>query len=121
LQQQFRLPLFRIILFDSNGVDNKIFTTSDVQVRPVQVRPVQVRPVQDRPEHDNSAQAGAVQAGAAQAGAVQVVESLESFLKLSDFIIPSAGINLCSYQNYAHKFIAELDLFQQFLKNQLLR
>jgi UDP-N-acetylmuramoylalanine--D-glutamate ligase len=95
LQQQFRLPLFRIILFDSNGVDNKIFTTSDVQVRPVQ-------------------------AGAAQAGAVQVVESLESFLKLSDFIIPSAGINLCSYQNYAHKFIAELDLFQQFFKKPII-
>jgi UDP-N-acetylmuramoylalanine--D-glutamate ligase len=37
--------------------------------------------------------------------------SLESFLDQCDIIIPSPGIDLRPYKNYAHKFKQELDIF----------
>jgi UDP-N-acetylmuramoylalanine--D-glutamate ligase len=40
-------------------------------------------------------------------------EAIEPFLAAHDKILVSAGIDLRSYQHYAHKFIGELDLFAQ--------
>jgi UDP-N-acetylmuramoylalanine--D-glutamate ligase len=44
---------------------------------------------------------------------VQGKEAIEPFLAAHDQILVSAGIDLRSYQQYAHKFIGELDLFAQ--------
>ena len=44
---------------------------------------------------------------------VQTVESIQKFLEHNDIILVSPGIKLHDYQQYAHKFIAELDLYQQ--------
>lgn len=40
-------------------------------------------------------------------------DAIEPFLATHDQILVSAGIDLRAYQNYAHKFIGELDLFAQ--------
>jgi UDP-N-acetylmuramoylalanine--D-glutamate ligase len=39
--------------------------------------------------------------------------TIKSFLEYNDFILASPGIKLHDYQQFAHKFISELDLFQQ--------
>lgn len=36
---------------------------------------------------------------------------LMQFLEVHDYIIPSPGIDLMPYQKYAHKFVAEFDMF----------
>jgi UDP-N-acetylmuramoylalanine--D-glutamate ligase len=43
---------------------------------------------------------------------MQTPESIDIFLQQNDLILASPGIKLHDYQNYAHKFIAELDLYQ---------
>lgn len=47
---------------------------------------------------------------------IQIYEpdSLAKFLDEQDTIIPSPGIDLRPYQQFTHKFVAELDLFQTY-------
>lgn len=40
-------------------------------------------------------------------------ENIAQFLQHNDIIIPSPGIILYHYKNYAHKFVQELDIFAQ--------
>ncbi len=42
---------------------------------------------------------------------IQTPENIQAFLEHNDIIIPSPGISLLDYQNYAHKFVHELDIF----------
>ncbi len=42
--------------------------------------------------------------------------SIISFLEDNDYILPSPGIKLHNYQKYAHKFLNELDIFQDHKK-----
>lgn len=44
---------------------------------------------------------------------IEGTDAIEPFLTQHDQILVSAGIDLRSYQQYAHKFIGELDLFAQ--------
>ncbi|MBP6892485.1 UDP-N-acetylmuramoyl-L-alanine--D-glutamate ligase [Candidatus Babeliales bacterium] len=41
----------------------------------------------------------------------ETAENIVQFLQHNDIIIPSPGIVLHDYQNYAHKFVQELDIF----------
>lgn len=45
---------------------------------------------------------------------------LELFLQAHEYIIPSPGIDLIPYQQYAHKFIAEFDLFADAWKKPII-
>ena len=47
-------------------------------------------------------------------------ENLSSFLQKCDFIIPSPGIDLRQYQEYAHKWLSELDLFARTWKKPII-
>lgn len=42
---------------------------------------------------------------------LQVIDDLQFFLQTCDFIFPSPGIDLSSYQEYKSKFISEVDFF----------
>jgi UDP-N-acetylmuramoylalanine--D-glutamate ligase len=45
---------------------------------------------------------------------------LDSFLERNDTIIPSPGVDLRPYTNYAHKWLSELDIFYQQWKRPLI-
>jgi len=45
---------------------------------------------------------------------------LELFLQAHEYIVPSPGIDLIPYQEYAHKFIAEFDLFADAWKKPII-
>lgn len=47
-------------------------------------------------------------------------ENRKLFLQSNDIIIPSPGINLCNYTQYAHKFVPEVDIFQAHFKNPII-
>ncbi len=51
---------------------------------------------------------------------VTIAPSLEQFLKTCDVIIPSPGIDLRGYAQYAHKWLAELDLFMLFAQKPII-
>ncbi len=44
---------------------------------------------------------------------LETPHNIDQFLQYNDIIIPSPGIVLHNYQNYAHKFVQELDIFAQ--------
>ena len=44
---------------------------------------------------------------------LETPENIKKFLEYNQIIIPSPGIVLSNYQNYAHKFVQELDIFSQ--------
>ena len=46
---------------------------------------------------------------------IQTPQSVQAFLEHNDIIIPSPGISLLAYQNYAHKFVHELDIFSSHI------
>lgn len=51
---------------------------------------------------------------------VIIAPSLDFFLQTCDVIIPSPGIDLRGYVQYAHKWLAELDLFMQFAQKPII-
>ncbi len=51
---------------------------------------------------------------------ILVADSLERFLSEADIIIPSAGVDLTSYQSVAYKFVSELDFFQAHFKKPII-
>ena len=48
------------------------------------------------------------------------IDRLKYFLDHCDLIFPSAGIDVRSYQAYASKLVAELDLFYEFFKKPII-
>lgn len=50
----------------------------------------------------------------------QTPQNITKFLEHNDIIIPSPGIKLHDYQQYAHKFLHELDIFTQELKKPII-
>ncbi|MBP9765454.1 UDP-N-acetylmuramoyl-L-alanine--D-glutamate ligase [Candidatus Babeliales bacterium] len=51
---------------------------------------------------------------------VQTPENIQRFLHDNDIIIPSPGIVLHGYEQYAHKFVQELDIFSSHFKNKII-
>ena len=47
-------------------------------------------------------------------------KNINLFLEYNDYIIASPGIPLHTYQNFHHKFITELDIFQQEFKQNII-
>lgn len=45
---------------------------------------------------------------------IQSEQTIQSFLESNDFILASPGIPLHDYQQFKHKFISELDLYQEY-------
>ena len=43
-------------------------------------------------------------------------QTIQNFLQTNDLILVSPGIPLHNYQDYAHKFISELDIFYDYNK-----
>lgn len=44
---------------------------------------------------------------------LQVINNLQTLLQTCDFVFPSPGIDLSSYQKYKNKFVSEVDFFYQ--------
>lgn len=51
---------------------------------------------------------------------VTIVESLEEFLERSDYVFPSAGVDLRPFGAIKHKILSELDLFQSFFHKPII-
>jgi UDP-N-acetylmuramoylalanine--D-glutamate ligase len=49
-----------------------------------------------------------------------IESNLESFLSNNDLILPSPGVDLRAYQQYAHKWISELDIFATHFKKPII-
>ena len=51
---------------------------------------------------------------------LQTQDSIQKFLQSNDYILPSPGIKLHNYQQFAHKFINELDLLHNHTNNSII-
>lgn len=47
-------------------------------------------------------------------------ELTPQFIELNDIIVPSPGVNLAPYSDFEHKFVAEVDLFGQWVKKPVI-